>query len=128
MAAQPSAFAKTFGNKQAAPAADSRPQAKFWLNIGYATGETNNQGNEYFVSTPLGLPVDTQEAHKTNASDPKYAQFLAAKNDLLAQLIALGESLEPGEARIVDLQVQLRRVGEEREVDNTKNTFIRKIA
>lgn len=125
MAVNPSSsFDKTFGAKKVAPA---RAPSQLWINIGYSTEEENKQGEKYFVSTPMGLAVDNQEKHKTNASDPTYARFMAAKNDLLDQIMAAGAKLAPGESMILPLEIQLRRVAEEVEVDNSNNSMIRKI-
>lgn len=95
----------------AAPKAD-RPKAQLWINIGYEVEvETTDGAKETrFISTPMGMPVDTQEPVASNSSNKLFAAQQAAKNDLLKQLITAGMDLEPGTSKIVNLQVELRRV------------------
>lgn len=125
MAINQSAFSKTFGAK--APAdKEARPTAKLWLNVGYATGVENKNGEEYFVA--LGIPVDTQERKKTNSSDATFRQFQEAQNDFLDQLMAIGEKLEGGQHTDLTLTVRLRRAKDEvEETPATENAFIRKV-
>lgn len=106
-------FSKTFGaytNNAASNSAD-RPKAKFWLNVGY----TANEGTEdaKFISLPTGIPLDTQEPLSTKSSNEDFRAMRCAQNDLLEQLVAFAEGLEPGEEGVIQLQVQLRRVKEE---------------
>ncbi len=106
-------FGETFGasvaNKSVATA--ERPKAKFWLNIGY----TANEGTEdaKFISLPTGIPLDTQEHVSTKSSNADFRAMRCAQNDLLDQLLAFAEGLEPGDEGVIQLQVQLRRVKEE---------------
>lgn len=121
---------KTFGktNNAATPAAD-RPKAELWLNIGYPSDVQDDDGNNLFISLPQGIPLDTQDHLKTNSRNSDFAQFQAARNDLLDQLIAHAQNLKPGESSVINLQVQLRRVNEEAPpVDPNNNAFAKKLS
>jgi len=120
---------KTFGKTEtAAPAAD-RPKAEYWLNLGYASDVKDDEGNNLFISLPQGIPLDTQDHLKTNSRNTDFAQFQAARNDLLDQLIAHAQNLQPGESSVINLQVQLRRVNEEAApIDPANNSFTKKLS
>lgn len=127
-------FTRTFGadSAKAAPAAGARndqPKAQWWLNIGYLAAGAGENGEDRFVALPLGIPLDTQEKVPTNSRNTNYADFQAARNDLLDQIMGAAENLEPGEDRILNLQIQLRRVAEERPNVgvNEGNAFARKL-
>lgn len=116
-----------FGKKKSV--ASEKEKAQFWLNIGYSSGVTDENGEEKFVSLPLGIPLDTQEHLATNSKNAEFAQFQAARNDLLDQLMEAAKSLAPGESRVVKLEVQLRRVNEEAAaIPADQNMFARKLA
>ena len=117
-----------FGKKNSKPT-EQREKASFWLNIGYSSGVTDENGEDRFVSLPLGIPLDTQEHLPTNSKNAEFAQFQSARNDLLDQLMEAAKSLAPGEARVVKLEVQLRRVNEEAAaIPPGQNIFARKLS
>lgn len=74
---------------------ENKVPQKHYLNIG--TVETNENGESYFVRLPFGICLDTM---------PK-SRF-ASENELVAKLIAMCDSLEPGTARNVKLICELR--------------------
>lgn len=122
-------FNRTFGKPQvgsvkgAAQQAE-RPKSRFWLNIGYASGVLDEHGADKFVSLPAGIPLDGQERVNTNSRNAEFAAFQSARNDLLAQIMAVAENLQPGEEKLLQLQVQLRRVNDEaEEIPATQNAF-----
>lgn len=120
-------FSKTFGasNNNAAASNSDRPKAKFWLNIGYTAGEGEDSK---FISLPTGIPLDTQEPLSTKSSNEDFRAMRCAQNDLLEQLIAFAEGLEPGAEGIIQLQVQLRRVKEEAApIAADENKYARKL-
>jgi len=83
-----------------------KPKAEFWLNIGYVTEDEN--GEEVFISTPIGLPVDTQ-----TASDK--SPFASEQQDLINQLIQHGQGLDSGESIDINpevLTLRLQRVSD----------------
>lgn len=121
-------FPKTFGNN--APTA-TREKALLWLNVGYEVDVQDEHGNKKFVSLPLGIPVDSMEALSTNSKNEQYALFQAARNDLLAQIMEVAKGVKPGESKLLNLQIQLRRVNDETataQVPATGNPFASKIA
>ena len=112
-------FAARSNTAGAAGNATERPKATLWLNVGYTVPVvvTNTDGStetrEEFISLPMGLAVDTMEPVKTNSSNVQFAALQAAKNELLKQIIAAGQQLAPGQAEVINLQLQLRRVNDE---------------
>uniref|UniRef100_A0AAU6VZP0 RNAP1 subunit A n=1 Tax=Pseudomonas phage Arace01 TaxID=3138526 RepID=A0AAU6VZP0_9VIRU len=106
-----------------------QPKAQLWLNIGYpVTVKVDGADEERFVSLPLGIPLDTQEHLATNSRNELFAQFQGARNDLLDQIMDAAKALAPGEDRILNLSIQLRRVNEDAApVSAENNAFVRKL-
>ena len=105
----------------------AKPKAMLWLNAGYTTTVVvDGVQEERFVNLPMGMPVDTMELLPTNSRNAEFAQFRMAQNDLLKQIMELGKSLAPGEAKTINLELQLRRVNEDAApVPNGENPFAR---
>lgn len=123
----------SFGKNNAAaagkPAADARPKAQFWLNIGYDSGVQDESGGTKFVSLPVGIPLDNNEKLPTNSRNAEFAAFQAARNDLMEQVMAVAGNLAPGEEKLLNLQIQLRRVNDEAaEIPVENNPFAKKLA
>jgi hypothetical protein len=102
------------------------PKATLWLNIGYtvtvkdeATGEETTQ----FVSLPVGVPLDTMAQARVTGS-PEFSRLQQARNALLQKLIDGGSSIAPGEFRTLSLDVQMRRVNDDRAGDPADNALI----
>lgn len=95
------------------------PKAKFWMNVGY---EVDGR----FVNIPLGIPLDTQEPLRTDTNNEEFNELRASQNELLEDLMAEAEKMQPGEERIVPLQIRLRRVTERVAADPTTSRFARK--
>lgn len=106
-------FDKIFGKLPQASERSERPKAQLWLNIGYSSGVKDEEGNDRFVSLPLGIPLDTQEHLPTTSRNIDYANFQAARNNLLDQIMEAGKALKPGESRLLNLEIQLRRINDE---------------
>lgn len=120
----------SFGaKKEETKSASDKPKAQFWLNIGYAVEVPTESGTEErFVSLPQGIPLDTQEAVSTKTKNKEWQAFQVARNDLLKQIMAVAEQLEPGEEHLLNLQIQLRRVTNEEEVTEVAgNPFARNL-
>ena len=119
--------ANAAGTLNAAPAAPAKPKATLWLNAGYTTTVVvDGVQEERFVNLPMGMPVDTMELLPTNSRNAEFAQLRMAQNDLLNQIMELGKSLAPGEAKTINLELQLRRVNEDvAPVPNGENPFAR---
>lgn len=124
-------FAPTkFGQSAAAtkPAQDDRPQAELWINVGYTSDIKDDQGQPYFISLAQGIPLDTLEELPTNSRNDKFAAFNAGRNDLQQQLMDFAENLAPGEARVIQLEVQLRRKNAPAApIDPANNPMVRKL-
>ena len=98
------------------------PKAQTWLNVGYVkqvpSVEDPSKMEDIFVSLPVGIPLDTQEAINITSRNARFASFQSARNDLLTQIQAEAAKLQPGEEKIIGLGgksplcIQLRRVNE----------------
>lgn len=112
-----STFTRNFGapaNPAPVPPKTERVAAKFWLNVGYEVKVQTDEGIEKrFVSLPLGIPLDTQEPFAVTSRNESYSAFQMARNDLLSQIMEIANKLEGGEEKILNLQIQLRRVNSE---------------
>ena len=110
-----------------------RTKAQIWLNLGYEVQVPATDGTmeTRFINLPMGLPLDTMEEVPTTSTNEVFAAMQIAKNDLLKQLLAAAADLPSGGERIVNLQVQMRRVNDVAANvslnDPTINPFLRKI-
>ena len=107
-----------------------KPKAQFWINIGYEVKvqTADNTEETRFVSLATGIPVDTQEKLATNSRNAEYAAFQHARNNLHDQIMAAAQKLAPGEERMLNLQIQLRRVNDEMEpASGDNNIFMRNV-
>lgn len=103
-----SIFGANGGDKAPASAgAKDRPASQYWLNIGREAGEGDNAR---FVSLPMGVAVDGMKPTPIRGSNEEYNSFTATRNAMLDRVVAICGELEPGEERIVNLQVQVRRI------------------
>lgn len=121
-------FAHTFGQQPAGKngrqSREDLPKAEFWLNIGYVSNVKDDEGNDKFISLPMGIPLDTQELLPTNSRNVDYAQMQAARNNLHEQIMKIAAQLQPGDETHLNLVVQLRRVNEEAPaVDPANNPY-----
>lgn len=123
-------FKKTFGSAPDKASGAALPKAEFWLNVGYYVKHETPEGVEdRFVSLPTGIPLDTQEALKTNSRSADYNNFNAARNDLHDQIMQVAGELEAGEERVLNLSIQLRRVSAEvAPAAGAANPFLVKVA
>lgn len=123
-----------FAAKTAAAPATARLKAQIWMNLGYEiqVPATDGTMETRFINLPMGLPLDTMEEVATTSTNEVFAAMQIAKNDLLKQLLAAAADLPAGGERIVNLQVQMRRVNDAAAnvqlTDPAVNPFLRKIA
>lgn len=105
-----------------------QPKAELWLNIGYTAEGAGKDGEDMFVSLPVGIPLDTQKPVNAASKNEAYSMFQQARNSLLEQIQKFAESLEPGEAATLQLEVQVRRVeGERAPVQSDNNPFMKQL-
>lgn len=105
------------------------PKAQLWVNLGYDSGIKLEDGTTRFVSLPQGIPLDTQEELSTRSSNAEYSKLQQARNHLLQQVIEACSDLAPGQSKIINLQVQVRRVMDDAEdIPEIENEFIQKLA
>ena len=106
-------FTKTFSAASAPKAASDKPKAQFWLNIGYESEVIDEDGTPRFVSLPSGIALDTQDYVEAKSRNADFQNFQNSRNDLLDQIMAHAAKLAAGEACILNLQIQLRRVNDD---------------
>lgn len=109
-------YDRMFGNGATAEAPTDggkakRPKAQVWLNAGYETGEAGTDSYK-FVSLPVGIPIDLNDAIEIKSSNTDYAEFQSARNGLLEMVAARAAELKPGEEAFVNLKLQLRRIND----------------
>jgi hypothetical protein len=121
-------FEKRYGVNQGGSNAD-KPRAKYWLNVGYSTTVMiGTVEEERFISLPLGIPLDTQEKLKVNSKNDDFAAQQTARNHLFEQIMEVAGALKPGEDRLLNLQIQLRAISDDREaITPDANKFIKKL-
>ena len=119
-------FSTSFGARNARQSTQNLPKAQFWLNFGIMKAATKEGEEDRFVSLPTGIPLDTMEPAKVSGNNRDWNKFQAARNDLLAQILDVANTLEPGGEFIIqaegELAIQIRRVSAEAEepaVDET---------
>ena len=121
----PITFGQRYANAAVPP--QEKPKSEFWLNIGYTREVETEEGiDSKFVSLPIGIPLDTQEHVNANSRNNDFAEFQSARNDLLDEIMEFARTLEPGKDAILNLEIQLRRINEDRpSVPSTSNKFSR---
>jgi hypothetical protein len=110
------------------------PKAQFWLNLGYSVPVIYNNPDgtsseaTRFTSLPFGLQLDTMSKLAVNKGSEEYVMARTASNQLHDDVMAAVADMKPGEARIIQLEVEVRRVKEDAAViEPASNPFIRKI-
>jgi len=103
---------------------EDKPKSQLWVNVGYSI---EVEGEQVFVSIPMGIPVDSIKELPTNTRNAEFNMLNQARNQLLADITAASEDLESGESHVLELEVQLRRI--DKEVDplpaGSTNPFLR---
>jgi len=120
-----------FGSKatksSTATVVEEKVKSQLWVNVGYSI---EVEGEQVFVSIPMGIPVDSIKELPTNTRNAEFNMLNQARNQLLADIAAASEDLESGESHVLELEVQLRRI--DKEVDplpaGSSNPFLRKPA
>lgn len=95
-------------------AASDKPKAQFWANIGEYDEKLGR-----FINLAYGIPLDAIEDVSESGSD-EWRVFRAEQNYLRDDVLADLKDMEPGEERILNLQIRVRRVKEEGPVQHTR--------
>lgn len=98
-----------------------RTPSQIWGNIGVNLPGAGEDGKDLFISLPMGLPLDDMKPVKISGTNKHSIQLKQVKNALLEELQQLGASLEPGERRIVPLQVEIYRVAQPEQAGSVAN-------
>ena len=101
----------TSNNRTTAKGDEERRQSKLWVNLGYKNADGK------FVNLPVGIPIDTMELLAVRGQSEDWVKLTHERNMLIKQLQAIGDDMEPGQEQMLPLEVQLRRVGNELEID-----------
>lgn len=96
------------------------PKSKFWLNVGYEAEDGR------FVNLSQGIALDNIEALKTDTNNEEFNELRASQNELAEDLVREAEGMQPGEERVVYLQVRLRRISERTAADPKTSRYARK--
>lgn len=96
---------------------EAQEASAYWMNVGmnHVDPET---GEETFIAIGQGVPSNTI---RPSTGGGELAQ---AKNYLARQIEDLAMSLEPGESTVVNLTVQIRRVGDAAAKIDPDNRFL----
>lgn len=117
-------FGKNAPKSAAATVVEEKVKSQLWINVGYSI---EVEGEQVFVSIPMGIPVDSIKELPTNTRNAEFNMLNQARNQLLADITAASEDLESGESHVLELEVQLRRI--DKEVDplpaGSSNPFLR---
>lgn len=103
--------ASTNNTRTTAKGDEERRQSKLWVNLGYKNADGK------FVNLPVGIPIDTMELLAVRGQSEDWVKLTHERNMLIKQLQAIGDDMEPGQEQMLPLEVQLRRVGNELEID-----------
>lgn len=74
----------------------NREQTMQWLNVGI-TCHVN--GEDKFVSLPLGIPLDSMEPKRYSGSNESYAEFVSAQNELIEAIKSLFQEIPQGTSK-----------------------------
>ena len=103
-------FGKNAPKASTATIVEEKVKSQLWVNVGY-TQVVN--GIDVFVSVPMGIPLDSVKELVTNTRNVEFNQLNQARNQLLADILAASEDLEPGQDHTLELEVQVRRIDKE---------------
>jgi hypothetical protein len=129
------ALANEVLNPASAPTADTpstnRPTAKVWANLGVTLPMKQEDGTmkDTFISAPKGVPFDTMEPMTARGNNVENNQKVEVGNLFMSHWQEWAEeNLAPGEAKVVTIEVELRRVNEQgtagTTASGTKNPMI----
>lgn len=84
------------------------PESRAWINVGRVQLLPDAQGNQVkrFVNVASGIPVDSIPLFKASPNN----KLRQKQNKERANLLALVEEMQPGEERILNYQVRIRKV------------------
>lgn len=107
------AFTLKTNRKTNTKAADEDEFAGLWINVGVVTEDEDGEGTPHFNRLPRGIAVSDLTENKVYAStyerNPEWAEEATIVNSLINKIREVGATLEEGEAKPVNLSVQLYR-------------------
>ena len=91
----------------------ARESSKIWLNVGITLAGAGEDGEDLFVSLPVGIPLDDMKPQQIRGSKESWVQLAQTKNALLEAVQKAGSQLEAGERQILsELSVEVYRKAE----------------
>ena len=107
-------------------------KTEFWINVGYPVTYVNEDNEEVteFIGLNLGIPLDRVKHMPVKSQNARYNALMAAKNNLLDQLLAAAGELSSGESVDLPLSVELRRIKSDDDIQvisDSDNPFLKKI-
>jgi hypothetical protein len=100
--------AKPTNNTRAARSEDDE-YAGLWINVGVVT-EDEESGETKFNRLPRGIAISDLQDHRVYASsNPDWAAEATLVNSVMSMIREAGMSLEEGEAKPINLSVQIYR-------------------
>lgn len=139
------AYSEAFGSRRSGEARTNRSAAprtseaneefeksEFWLNVGdfevLGAVDENDQPKATFVSLKRGIPLDgIKPFDASKAPTENMAVLRQSQNWLLEDVMAAAQALAPGESRIINLKVELKRVKGNVAVDTTRERVRREL-
>lgn len=94
------------------------PESRAWINVGRVMTLPDMQGNmvKRFVNVASGIPVDSIPQFKASPNN----KLRQKQNKERKNLLALVDEMQPGEERVLNYQVRIRKVFDQSaiELDN----------
>ena len=104
---------------------ERRPPSLFWLNVGVTLEGAGKDGEDLFVSLPMGIPLDDMKMQEVRGNSPDWINLVQAKNALLEMLQSAAAGLQPGErVQIPQLSVELARKSEPSQQGNASTNSL----
>ena len=104
--------------RQTQQSQNQNQEAEVWLNIGYFAEEDGE-----FISLPYGIALDTMKDANTRSNDPHWRAIAHAKNELLAQLLALADKLQEGESKTLNNNIVIQMYSKKASDDTVDTTY-----
>lgn len=139
------AYSEAFGsrreartNRSAAPrtsqteGGEDFEKSEFWINIGdfvpLGAVDENDQPKYTFVSLKKGIPLDGIKPFRPEqAPTENMAVLRQEQNFLLEDIMEAARALAPGDSRIINLKVEIKRIKGEIVVDKTRERTRREL-
>lgn len=93
-----------------------RPAAKFWVNVGL-------RRNGKLLTLPMGIPLDNLKSKAVPKQAGDFQSMRKAEAQLWEKIQELMSTMKPGESKTLPFEVEIRKVTEEEQIEETSNPF-----